>query len=332
MSSMQQILAHYGLTADMARDWITSNLGNPHVIYNATKSIGLNNNMLAEILAPGLPGLTGSMIDSYFSGNGITTAQSIVQKFNLTTAQVGEWLHANYYSNPANVQEIAKLAGLDSIMLSELLSPHISGITPDAINQYLQQQIPPTPSPIPHPTRPVMSDDAAAQIAALVGPNQNHGILSTDYLRSQILQQGIGQEQYNRLYDPSQYIGHEDGVFTPQELGFDHLGNLSATSQTLESLFYGTLINTLRAIDHREAAQLDRFVEKNYNQLIPGTDTFEEFIAMTLNMFSTPATQPFLNDHDISESIVESASMVIDLMGLHGDMALMDGIFGGMLP
>lgn len=330
MSSMQQILAQYGLTADVARAWVTSNLGNPHAIYSATKSIGLNNNMLAEILTPSMPGITGNALDSYFSSNGITTAQTIVQKFNLTTAQVGEWLNANYYSNPASVQEIAKIAGLDSIMLSELLSPHIYGITPDAINQYMQQHIPPATSPTP--TRPVVSDDAADQITAFVGLNENGGILSTDYLRSQILQQGISQEQYNRIYEPSQYVGYEDGVFTPGELGISHLGNLSATSQTLESLFYGTLINTLRAIDHSEAAQLDRFMEKNYSQLTPGTDTFEEFIAMTLQMFSTPTTQPFLNDYEVSEIIVESASIVVGLMGQHDDMALMDGIFAGLLP
>ena len=103
--------------------------------------------------------------------------------------------------------------------------------------------------------RDLLSPDMVS-LANVISFNENTGVLSTAALRESITS-FIGLEVYNSRFEPNNFKGSEDGVFTPEELGgITHLGNIPATRENLESLFYGTAINAYRNFSFEEFADL----------------------------------------------------------------------------
>lgn len=66
MATAQQILAGLGVTMAQARNFIYENVDKPALIYTIAKSVGLTSDNLGEIV-----GVSGSLVRSYFSGNGL---------------------------------------------------------------------------------------------------------------------------------------------------------------------------------------------------------------------------------------------------------------------
>lgn len=71
MPSAAQQLAQYGLTVDVARQWIASNLSNPKTVFDVCKNGGVDSTMIAEILNPLAPGLNAATVESFFSSKGL---------------------------------------------------------------------------------------------------------------------------------------------------------------------------------------------------------------------------------------------------------------------
>ncbi len=71
MPSAAPQLAKYGLTVDVARQWIASNLSNPKTVFDVCKNGGIDSTMIAEILAPLAPGLNANTVESFFSSKGL---------------------------------------------------------------------------------------------------------------------------------------------------------------------------------------------------------------------------------------------------------------------
>ena len=69
MSASEQ-LGKYGLSVDVAREWIVAHLNAPKAIYDVALAGGLSNDMIAEILAPLAPGLNGTAVESFFTRHG----------------------------------------------------------------------------------------------------------------------------------------------------------------------------------------------------------------------------------------------------------------------
>lgn len=71
MPSAAQQLAQYGLTVDVARQWIAANLSNPKTVFDVCKNGGIDSTMIAEILNPLAPGLNAATVESFFSSKGL---------------------------------------------------------------------------------------------------------------------------------------------------------------------------------------------------------------------------------------------------------------------
>lgn len=71
MPSAAQQLAQYGLTVDVARQWIAANLSNPKTVFDVCKNGGIDSTMIAEILNPLIPGFTAAGVESFFSSKGL---------------------------------------------------------------------------------------------------------------------------------------------------------------------------------------------------------------------------------------------------------------------
>jgi hypothetical protein len=64
------------------------------------------------------------------------------------------------------------------------------------------------------------------------------------------------------------FVGYEeaDSVLTPDELGVSHLGNVPATTDSIKSLVYGSLINLFSQLDENELSELKEFSHDENNR------------------------------------------------------------------
>ena len=72
---------HPGITVQIARDFIMDNFSALTLVYNTLITYGINNDMVAEILASDFPGLTGEIVSDFFDSNGFNGTEL---GFNMT--------------------------------------------------------------------------------------------------------------------------------------------------------------------------------------------------------------------------------------------------------
>lgn len=145
------------------------------------------------------------------------------------------------------------------------------------------------------------------ELAALVGIltlNQNGGGLSTEALRNGVIAQ-TGEAPYYHLFNPSSFEGADDGTWSVEDLGFSSLGALPATAATLESLFYGTMIRTIKAFDEQEIQALDDFAFNNAAALeAMDQAVVQTYVGMVLDAYADEANPPLLTDDQIATAMV----------------------------
>lgn len=110
-----QHLAGFGVSMEVAREFVMSNLGNVGTVYNTCKQYGVDNDMLVEILQSDFPGLTAGIVSNFFTergfdGNALNAApaNSVTPTFTFTQ----EWLSGNTL---INVFSDGEEGGIDTI-------------------------------------------------------------------------------------------------------------------------------------------------------------------------------------------------------------------------
>ena len=325
------ILAQHGYTLAQAAQWLSQNVHNAHEIYHTTRALGLSNEMLADILRPSMPSISAAEIDAYFNGNGIATASSVLAQHGISTAEAAQWIQA-HLNDPALIQQATLSLGLDTTMLSEVAALLQPGITPAQIQQFFQSA-PPQPEPQPEPEPEPWEGEVVfpAELLAIVSLNHNTGVLSNANLRSIALQQGVSAERYDQLFSPQDIDWNGDGTFSTSELGLSQLGNLPATSDTVASLLYGTMINVYHALDMQELISIGNFVSTHGTDIAynPNSPYVAQLESMMLNALSTPAAPPIMSDAEIANVIGLSVAGMAQAYG--DDFALFDDALGGIL-
>jgi len=71
MASAEQHLAQWGITVDVAKQWILANINNLQIVYQAAQDFGISTDMLGDIV--GVGNESGTMVANYFASNGIDT-------------------------------------------------------------------------------------------------------------------------------------------------------------------------------------------------------------------------------------------------------------------
>lgn len=263
MTTAAQQLAKYDLNVDIAREWIVANLGTPKTVFDVCKAAGLNSSMIAEILNPLVPGLSSTVVESFFSGN-----------------------------------------GLDG-----------SALRPPFIGTEDKAELIP---------------DELGQLNWLISMNANVGDLSTYSLHNAVLAELGDDASYNDMFNPDNYEGSEDGVFTGAELGVNGLGNFAATSANLESLFYGTLANTLKSLDSGEITELYQFIKANQAGLESGSSAVEDqLVDMLFAAIQDPAYPAALSDAQVAAIIVDATVATAQIVG--GTDGVFENAFGNLL-
>lgn len=253
-------LAGYGISVDQAREWIMSNLDNPQTIYDVAVSLGVTSSMLAEIVAPVVPGVDAALVESFFSSYGLD----------------GSALEETY----------------TTIMTEEM-----------------------------------------AELTNLVTMNTHTGILSTASLRTAVLAQVSNDDDYWAMFTPTDYAGSEDGIFTAEELGIGGMSSFEATAENLESLYYGTLINTYQAIDMSEMMEIQTFVATHEAALAAGSAAVvDAYMDLMVSVFEDPANPPIFPDAALRDVIVTATAAAVELVGSGGsDAALFDSLMSGFM-
>lgn len=148
------------------------------------------------------------------------------------------------------------------------------------------------------------------ELAGILRLNGQTGELATANLRAEVIAQ-TNETDYWTLFDSSVYVEAADGWFTGAEIGWE-LTHIPATDEMVESLFYGTLIHALKAVDEQEFMEIGTFVYFHYDQFSDPA-TFAQLIDLLVAAFEDSAAVPYLSDAEIHGAVVEAG---VELVGM----------------
>lgn len=247
------------------------------------------------------------------------STSSYLANFGVTIEQAREYVFANL-DNPQAIFATARQFGVTNEMLGEIaggysaqqVQGYLAGFGIDA--SALE-------------TEPLFPSEML-QFSTVMGLNTETGALSTASLREQV-KAHTGAAAYAAAFDPNQYAGGLDGVFSAADLGVLNLGDLPATAETLESLFYGTIIRLTGTVDMEELQQVASFVQDNAAGLENEDPAVESaLVTLMLGIVQDQAVVSPFTPALISEVAVASAVALVGFASQH-DQSLFDELLTG---
>lgn len=269
------------------------------------------------------------------------TAAELLNQYGLTVQQASDWIRENV-GNSQLVYNTALEFGVDSSMLAEIVSSWVPGANADLVENFFTSQglngsalnsavLNAGAGGDDFGGGEILPEDLAA-LASLITLNTYGGQLSTEALRAGVLNEVSNGSYYYQLFNPANYEGADDGTFTADELGIPGLGNLAATTENLESLYYGTLIKVFKAIDMEEISQIADFAQANASALEAGSPAvLDQYVDLMLSVLEDPAVTPMFPDDQLAQTIIFSTVAVAELVGGGDPSALFDDLFTGFI-
>lgn len=256
--------------------------------------------------------------------------------------QAADWVQ-DHLESPGQIFSICLEFGINSAMLAEIVQPFVPGAVAGDVEAFFttlgfDAQVlrnaginPAAPLPAPGSSSEIVAPgffpQEYAALLSFAALNHNAGALSNDSLREASFAQGTQRGDYWSLFSPAQFGGQEGGSWSASELGLPGLGDLPATAETLESLFYGTVIRLVRSVDEQEVVGLEAFVQANEAALEAGhTATVSTLIQQLGQVFSTPAVVPLVSDHELAALFPFVTASMVQLVGTGNP-----DVFGGLL-
>lgn len=236
------------------------------------------------------------------------STSSYLANFGVTIEQAREYVLANMH-DPHAIVATARHYGITNDMLGEIAG----GYSAAEVRGYLAGfHI----DAAPLEAESLFPSDMLA-FSGVMGLNTETGDLSTASLRAQVIAQ-TGEAAYNAAFDPNHYAGGLDGVFSAADLGVSSLGDLPATAQTLESLFYGTIVRLAGTLDMQEAMDVATFVNSHGAALENGDAAAESaFLALMHGIVEDHAMMPALSGDQIAQAAVASAVALVAVASQH---------------
>jgi len=181
----------------------------------------------------------------------MATGQEVLDFYNFTVDQALQFIEANI-NQPQTIFNIANESGITIQHLTD-----ITGYSANIINNYFS-------SAGLNPTKidevKLLFNSSLMDLESLVSFNSHSGVLSNVELGDRV--KAIANPfEYRYFFESSSRHGYEqiDGVLTPDELGVSHLSNVPATTDSMESIIYGSLINLYSQLDEIELRELKEF-------------------------------------------------------------------------
>lgn len=240
----------------------------------------------------------------------------------------------NNLHNPAAIYDAAKQHKIDSRMLAEIVTPLYPQITSTQVEDFFTGQGLHGKGlnvAVLNPVVTTKSWQGGSPIGPLMTFNDNTGILSTESLREKVVAK-VGEVKYNKTFNPSLLPGAGDGVLSTSDLGFSQLGDIEATWQNLESLYYGTMIKMLRAFSVSEYDEYVAFQKNNWFMLnIKDPATVAKMQELMKGFILDPVTEDdpcIFNDATLATSVTSALVDIVRLIGVNPDQSLFSG-WGG---
>jgi hypothetical protein len=263
-------------------------------------------------------------------------------KFGVTVAQAKEFILANL-NRPQEIFNTAKQFGVTNAFLAEIYG----GVTTqDVISFFDSVRIDSrsldsvttgggsSGGSVNTPTNSAFPAELAnSAFANLVKLNTETGVLSTTNLKNGIVNK-TGLEAFNKLFSSSAIDTNGDGQIGASDLGLINFANLAATPDNIQSLYFGTLINTYKSIDFQEVQQIGDFVDKNgqalTNEVSKGQGAlFDQYIKLIISVFEDPATPPIFSDAQLAELLIASTASIVGVASGQADFSLFGSFVDG---
>lgn len=217
------------------------------------------------------------------------SAEEHLAKFSLTVKDANEFITANL-----NQPDVIFYAALDHGVTTSMLN-QITNYSPEIICQYFNAagfecgELDETS---------ILLNRNADVLEKLVNFNQNIGILSNNSIREEIEPQLISPQVPHVFFGPTYSLQENDGLYDAAELGIAHLNEVTASNESIESLFYGALINVFSALDESELMQINAF---------PDDGSAEEFQTMFLDMLNDMPEPIVWTEEEMFQLVVSEA-------------------------
>jgi len=219
------------------------------------------------------------------------SAESHLAKFGVTAQQAKDFINSNI-QNPGDIFQAAREYGVTTEMLSEL-----SGYSEDDVRGYFDS-IGKNSKNLDF-TKILINSDLNS-LESLILTNGKEGILSNDSLQKSVLSKIKDPADYENFFQPAKSYQDNDSVYDDDELGVSSLGNIPATAKSLESVFYGSLINIFSRLDNVELNQIKVFPNKESG----------EYQSLLFNALNSPA-EASRNDVDLANLVVDETVYTI---------------------
>lgn len=222
------------------------------------------------------------------------SAEEHLAKFGVTVQQALDFIFASI-DQPEVIYFTAREYGVTQAMLHE-----ITDVPASVIDDYFTGADF-DPGRLDH-TSILFNTDIGLQ-EDLVGFNSHTGILSTASLRENVQPLIDFPTVYDFPFTARYEFQPADGVYDADELGISRLGDIPATDENIESIFYGTLINMFSRFDQMELGQIKAFPESG------NPDDFRPLLSDALN---DPPEIAAWTDVELLDLVVDEAVYLHD--------------------
>jgi len=194
---------------------------------------------------------------NYMRGGFMSTKQFIsaeehLAKLGITVQQAFNFIAAKVREQDADAIFIAaRQTGVTVSMLEE-----ITKVSANVINDYFAAAN--WDSKLLDQTSILFNTDIGT-LESLVDFNDNVGMLSTASLREEVKSMINFEADYPFVFTERRDFQSNDGIYDASELGVSKFGNIAASDENIESIFYGTWINIFSVIDKTELDQIRSF-------------------------------------------------------------------------
>lgn len=222
------------------------------------------------------------------------SAETHLAKFGVTTQQAIDFINSNVLE-PEKIYDTAYDYGVTTKMLSEL-----SGYSVDVVRAYFEDT-----SEIWEKldNTSILINSDLGSLESLIATNERDGLLSNASLRNLVLPKV--EHSLPTAYEPSfnwaKSYQDDDNIYDEEELGVFGLASVPATTESVESLFYGSLINIFSRLDDAELIQINEFPNKES----------EEYQLLLFTNLNSPSVVS-RNDTDLSALVVAEAVNTIN--------------------
>lgn len=224
----------------------------------------------------------------------LESTEKHLDKFKFTIEQAKDFIEANIL-NPMLIFDTAQEYGVTTEMLSD-----ISGYPIDVVKAYFTNANLDLITEELDYTK-ILINSNLGSLESLVATNEREGILSNTILRNLVASKLDSSDDYEYFFYPIYPHQADDNIYDAEELGVSNLTDVPpATAESLESLFYGTLMNIFSRLDSVELEG----ISKSSNKESP------EYQSFLISALSSPSTFP-RDDENLKNLVVDEAIYTI---------------------